>query len=142
MPDTSRAQLIHIDVDRRLGHEWDEWNGQPLPNQGNYDSSPALFFIWSAAALAAALLLGTLLIFLLAPRLGLLGAGLPRALWLALGVVAVVSLVWWGLLALTFALRRPLLRRPALEERQHREIAQEADGVQLVAGVVPEAAEL
>ena len=109
MPDTSRAQLIHIDVDRRLGHEWDEWNGQPLPNQGNYDSSPALFFIWSAGALVAALVLGTLLIFLLAPRLGLLGAGLPRALWMALAVVAIVSLAWWGLLALSYALRRPLL---------------------------------
>ncbi|MGE5090793.1 MAG: DUF116 domain-containing protein [Bacillota bacterium] len=109
MPDTSRAQLIHIDVDRRLGHEWDEWNGQPLPNEGNYDSSPALFFIWSAAALAAALLLGTLLIFLLAPRIALLDAGLPRALWIGLAVVAVVSLAWWGLLALSFTLRRPLL---------------------------------
>ena len=109
MPDTSRAQLIHIDVDRRLGHEWDEWNGQPLPNEGNYDSSPALFFIWSAAALAAALLLGTLLIFLLAPRLALLDAGLPHALWITLAVVAGVSLAWWGLLALSFALRRPLL---------------------------------
>src|SRR5258705_9528486 len=26
----ARAQLIHIEVDRRLGHEWDEWNGRPL----------------------------------------------------------------------------------------------------------------
>jgi hypothetical protein len=109
MPDTSRAQLIHIDVDRRLGHEWDEWNGQPLPNEGNYDSAPALFFIWSAGVLAAALLLGTLLIFLLAPRIALIHAALPRALWIALAVVAVVSLAWWGLLALSFALRRPLL---------------------------------
>ena len=33
MSDTPRAQLIHIDVDRRLGHEWDEWDGKPLPNQ-------------------------------------------------------------------------------------------------------------
>ena len=54
MPETPRAQLIHIDVDRRLGHEWDEWDGRPLPNRGDYDSSPALFFVWSAAALAAA----------------------------------------------------------------------------------------
>ena len=40
MSDTPRAQLIHIDVDRRLGHEWDEWDGKPLPNSGNYDSAP------------------------------------------------------------------------------------------------------
>ena len=31
MSDGARAQLIHIDVDRRLGHEWDEWDGKPLP---------------------------------------------------------------------------------------------------------------
>ena len=52
MPETPRAQLIHIDVDRRLGHEWDEWDGRPLPNRGDYDSSPTLFFGWSAAARA------------------------------------------------------------------------------------------
>src|SRR3970040_548546 len=54
MSETPRAQLIHIDVDRRLGHEWDEWDGRPLPNRGDYDSSPTLFFGWSAAGRAAA----------------------------------------------------------------------------------------
>jgi hypothetical protein len=39
-----KAELIHIEVDRRLGHEWDEWNGKPLPNAGNY-AAPALRFI-------------------------------------------------------------------------------------------------
>ena len=52
MAEGPRAQLIHIDVDRRLGHEWDEWDGRPLPNQGNYDSPPAFFFAWSAITLA------------------------------------------------------------------------------------------
>ena len=52
MSDIQRAQIIHIDVDRRLGHEWDEWDGNPLPNSGNYDSSPTLFFRWSAASIA------------------------------------------------------------------------------------------
>ena len=52
MAELPRAQLIHIDVDRRLGHEWDEWDGRPLPNQGNYDSPPALYFAWSALTLA------------------------------------------------------------------------------------------
>ena len=33
MADSSRPHLIHIDVDRRLGHEWDEWDGKPLPNR-------------------------------------------------------------------------------------------------------------
>ena len=35
MAESSRPQLIHIDVDRRLGHEWDEWDGKPLPNRGD-----------------------------------------------------------------------------------------------------------
>ena len=75
MSETPRAQLIHIDVDRRLGHEWDEWDGRPLPNRGNYDSSPTLFFGWSAAALAAALAVGAIGLFLLGPRLALAGKG-------------------------------------------------------------------
>ena len=52
MPEVQRAKLIHIEVDRRLGHEWDEWDGKPLPNQGNFDSPPWLFLAWSTVALA------------------------------------------------------------------------------------------
>jgi uncharacterized protein len=109
MPDPSRAQLIHIDVDRRLGHEWDEWNGQPLPNQGNYDSPPSLFFAWSAAALLTLLAAVSLVLFLLAPRLGLLHPALPRTAWTALATVAIGAAIWWTLLALAFAFRTPLL---------------------------------
>ncbi len=109
MPDPSRAQLIHIDVDRRLGHEWDEWDGKPLPNSGNYDSPPALFFLWSAAAIATALMIASLVVFLLAPRLALLHRAIPRTLWTALATVAAGALVWWVLLALSFALEVPLL---------------------------------
>ncbi len=109
MPDHSRAQLIHIDVDRRLGHEWDEWDGQPLPNGGNYDSSPGLFFAWSAGALVVALAAATALIYLLAPRLALLHPALPHLIWIALAVTAAVTAMWWGLLALAFAVGAPLL---------------------------------
>jgi hypothetical protein len=109
MPDSPRAQLIHIDVDRRLGHEWDEWDGQPLPNNGNYDSAPALFFLWSAAALAVGLGATALVLFLLAPRLATVHAGAPSMFWIVWGIVAAVLVVWWLVLALSFALRRPLL---------------------------------
>ena len=68
MPDTRRAQLIHIDVDRRLGHEWDEWDGQPLPNRGDFDSAPRLFFAWSAAAIVVGLAAVAALLFILDPR--------------------------------------------------------------------------
>ena len=77
MSDAQRAQLIHIDVDRRLGHEWDEWDGTALPNQGNYDSPPALFFGWSALALAFALGVLALIAELLAPHIAHLSAQVP-----------------------------------------------------------------
>ena len=109
MSDTPRAQLIHIDVDRRLGHEWDEWDGKPLPNRGDYDSPPSLFFAWSAAALVVGLGLVALLLFLLGPRLADLDARVPRLLWAALGATAVVLWAWWGVLFLSYAIGRPLL---------------------------------
>jgi uncharacterized protein len=109
MSDTPRAQLIHIDVDRRLGHEWDEWDGKPLPNRGDYDSPPSLFFAWSAAALVVGLGLAALVLFLLGPRLADLDARVPRLLWAGLGAAAVVLWAWWGVLFLSYAIGRPLL---------------------------------
>src|SRR5215208_5855900 len=109
MPETPRAQLIHIDVDRRLGHEWDEWDGRPLPNQGNYDSSPLLFFAWSAITLTIGLGLVVLGFYLLAPRLGTVIRGLPSLIWGILVVAASLLWVWWGLLLLSHESRRPLL---------------------------------
>ncbi len=109
MADGARAQLIHIDVDRRLGHEWDEWDGRPLPNSGNYDSSPALFFAWSAIALIAGLGLVALAIFLLAPRLADAHPSAPRILWSALLIAGAIFLAWWAALLLSYELKRPLL---------------------------------
>src|SRR5512147_2685469 len=109
MPETPRAQLIHIDVDRRLGHEWDEWDGKPLPNHGDYDSPPALFFAWSAVALVIGLGILVLALFLFGPRLADLSVRLPRLLWTALAVIAFVLWAWWGVLFLSYATGRPLL---------------------------------
>ena len=109
MADAPRAKLIHIDVDRRLGHEWDEWDGKPLPNAGNYSSPPSLFLWWSAAALATSVGVAAALLYLLAPRLALLDAAIPRVLWLALATVAVAADIWWLLMALSVVARRPLL---------------------------------
>lgn len=109
MPETPRAQLIHIDVDRRLGHEWDEWNGQPLPNRGNYDSSPSLFFVWSAFALLVGLGLLAAGLYLFAPRLADLHPALPRLLARALVAAALVLWLWWGALFLSYASGRALL---------------------------------
>jgi hypothetical protein len=109
MAEHPRAQLIHIDVDRRLGHEWDEWDGRPLPNSGNYDSPPALFFAWSAATLIILLGLAALGLFLLAPRLSAVFERAPALLWSGLLLAGAVLWAWWGLLFLSHQLDRPLL---------------------------------
>ena len=91
-----RAELIHIDVDRRLGHEWDEWDGKPLPNMGNFDSPPALFFAWSLLAMLVMGGLAAVALYVLAPRLGEVHDGLPRAAWTSLAVVmgAAFAFAW------------------------------------------------
>jgi hypothetical protein len=110
-----RAQLIHIDVDRRLGHEWDEWDGKPLPDEGNYDSAPALFFGWSAVTIGTLGLAAALFLYLLGPRLALIHRAVPRFLWVTWGVVLGLLLVWWVLLAAAYATRKPILHERLAE---------------------------
>jgi uncharacterized protein len=109
MPETPRAQLIHIDVDRRLGHEWDEWDGRALPNRGDYDSRPGLFFSWSAAALLVGLGGLALILYLLGPRLSTLYPPLPALIWTGLALVAALLWLWWTVLLLSYATGRTLL---------------------------------
>ena len=104
-----RPELIHLEVDRRLGHEWDEWDGRPLPNAGNFDAAPRLFFLWSLGWLASTTTLLVLLVLLLAPRIDLLRAGLSTAIGWAIAAAAALALLWWGLLGASFALRSPFL---------------------------------
>lgn len=109
MTEPRSPQLIHIEVDRRLGHEWDEWDGKPLPNAGNYDSPPALFVWWSAAALMIGLLLLGGVIFLLAPRLGIVDPHIPPILWTVASVLSFVLWFWWGAIVFSFAFQRPFV---------------------------------
>ena len=96
MTEVPRAQLIHIDVDRRLGHEWDEWDGKPLPNLGNFDSPPGLFLAWSAVTIGGA-------VRSCRPRLCFCwlrdspsrAPPLPGMLWLLLAGVAELVWLWW-----------------------------------------------
>src|SRR2546430_15915684 len=92
----SRAQLIRIETDRRLGHEWDEWDGKPLPGNGDFSAEPDLFFRFAALTLAATMAVAAGAVFLLAPRLPPGRAGLPFVLWLALAGGAVLSWLWVG----------------------------------------------
>jgi hypothetical protein len=66
--------LVKIETDRRLGHEWDEWNGQPLPNGGNFRTTVGKFFLFTALGLAAIVVGAAAAIFLLTPRLAQLAS--------------------------------------------------------------------
>jgi len=98
----SRANLIRIEVDRRLGHEWDEWDGGALPGGGDFSSPPGRFFRYAALTLAACALVAYAAVYLLGPRLGGLWAPLPAALMLALSGLTVLAWLWFALLLASF----------------------------------------
>ena len=110
-----RAQLIHIEVDRRLGHEWDEWNGRPLPQGGDFSAEPGLFFRFAAVTVVAATVGVALLLYLIGPRFGALWAPLPRLLWIALASLAGLAMLYLGLVVASYYGRRNLLPERLLE---------------------------
>lgn len=110
-----RAQLIRIETDRRLGHEWDEWDGRPLPHGGDFSAPTRLFFGYAALTLAVTCAILATLLYLLAPRLGQIHQRFPTALWLTLGVTAGAAWLWFGLLATSFYTRLNLLPERLLE---------------------------
>jgi hypothetical protein len=109
MSDAPRAELIKLETDRRLGHEWDEWDGTPLPGGGNFDAPPKLFFLWSALATGVALALLWVAVLLLRPHLAAIHPFLYRSVVLLLGTLAIVVWLWWLLLAASYASGRRLL---------------------------------
>jgi hypothetical protein len=109
MSDSPRAELIKLETDRRLGHEWDEWDGSPLPRNGDFDSPPRLFFAWSALATAAGLGALFAIVWLLRPHLASISPRLPTIVTLGVAALAALAWVWWVLLAGSYLLKRPLL---------------------------------
>jgi hypothetical protein len=109
LPNNKTAQLIHLEVDRRLGHEWDEWDGRPLPNGGDFRAPARRFFGWAALTIAVVCAAAFLVVFLLAPRLTGLWAPLRPAAFIAVGVAAGLSWVWFGLLLASYYGPRLLL---------------------------------
>src|SRR6476661_8887395 len=98
-PSSPRAQLIHIETDRRLGHEWDEWDGKPLPGNGDFSAPAGLFFAYAGLTLAA---LGGAILYLLAPRFATLWAVLPLGLAWALVAASGAAVIWLGLLVASY----------------------------------------
>jgi uncharacterized protein len=111
----AKAQLIHIEVDRRLGHEWDEWNGKPLPGNGDFAAAPGLFFQFAAVTIAAATATLALLLYLVGPRLATLWPQLPRVLWITLAVLVALQTLYWSVLAASFYSGRNLLPERLME---------------------------
>ena len=111
----NRPQLIHIETDRRLGHEWDEWDGRPLPNRGDYSSPPGLFFRYAALTIGALFATAAAIVFLLAPRLADLWLPLPRVLWGVLAATTLLTWLWFAVLLVSFYGRLELLPERWLE---------------------------
>jgi hypothetical protein len=115
MADAHRAQLIHIETDRRLGHEWDEWDGRPLPHGGDFSAPPALFFGYALLTICAAVAALGVLVYLLAPRLALVSPALPALLLWTIGAGFGLVALWYGVLLVSFRGRRPWLPEALLE---------------------------
>ena len=102
-------------MDRRLGHEWDEWNGRPLPGGGDFSAAPRVFFRFAALTIAAATGALALLLYLIGPRLGTLSPLVPRILWSLVAVLAVLQWLYLGVVAASFYGGRNLLPERLME---------------------------
>lgn len=103
------GQLIKIETDRRLGHEWDEWDGTPLDNGGHFRAPVRLYFGFTALGFVLAAGVVSLGVYLLAPRLGEVAEGLPTALYYSIGGILILALIWLGLVAVSVWTERALL---------------------------------
>ena len=101
--------LIKIETDRRLGHEWDEWDGGALDNGGDFTSPTRLYFGFTAVGIVLVAILAAAAVYLLAPRLAFLSRRLPLALYLGIASFVAISLAWLTLLALSVWTGRALL---------------------------------
>lgn len=101
--------LVKIETDRRLGHEWDEWDGTPLPNGGDFRTPASRYFLFTAIGLALLPLGAALVVFLLAPRLASIAGWIPLALYAGIAGIAALSFVWLALLGVSCLTGRALL---------------------------------
>src|SRR5918995_7190785 len=101
--------LVKIETDRRLGHEWDEWDGKPLPNAGDFRTTTGKYFLFTAVGIAGIGAAGAVAIYLLSPRLAQLAWWLPQVLYAADALFASAGALWLALIGLSYATDRALL---------------------------------
>ncbi len=99
----SETPLLQLRVDRRLGHEWDDWDGDPLENGGVFHEGSGLFFRLAGITAVTTTALLFLLGWLIAPRLEALWPQLPQML-AYLGLTLVVAFGAW-LIAISAVMR-------------------------------------
>jgi hypothetical protein len=109
VPPRDTSPLIKIETDRRLGHEWDEWDGTPLPNAGDFSTTGRRYFLFAAIGLVLASAVAFAGVFLLAPRIAAVAAWLPGALYWAIAGFVVVSLIWLALIGIAYVTGRAIL---------------------------------
>lgn len=96
--------LLQLRSDRRLGHEWDDWDGSALQNDGVFTERPSAFFLVLAGLLGVVSVAGAGLLWLVGPRLASLWAPLPGVLGAGMALFVVAGAAW--LFAVGVALRR------------------------------------
>lgn len=102
-------QILQLRPDRRLGHEWDDWDGNPVPNGGVYHERPGLFFRLIGSWFLVRIVVAAIVLWLVGPRLAALWSPLPMVLWVGLGALVFSAFAWLAALALTLRLNRNLL---------------------------------
>jgi uncharacterized protein len=91
--------LLQIRSDRRLGHEWDDWDGEPLPDGGVFRGGAALFFQLTAGLMGACVLFAWLIAWLVEPRIAALGVGVGPYIAGGILLVAALGLLWMASVA-------------------------------------------
>ncbi|MEX2583960.1 MAG: DUF116 domain-containing protein [Gemmatimonadota bacterium] len=103
---SEESLLLQLRSDRRLGHEWDDWDGRPLPDDGVFEARETLFFQLATAVILASsgAIIGVL--WLLAPRLAALWQPLEQSLRVAVLVTAGLGLLWLTAVAIVLGTGR------------------------------------
>jgi uncharacterized protein len=99
LPDSGEPLLLQIRSDRRLGHEWDDWDGSPLPDDGVFQERETLFFQLAAAAVLIASAGAFALVWLVGPRLDSVWEPFGGVLRGTVLTGATVSLLWLAAVA-------------------------------------------